>query len=96
MAGERLASAIKKAKGKESDYSDLVFGTVTSISPLKIRVDNRFEITAQFIILSRMVKNLTITIDGRTAFVFRDLKVGDGVRMLRVQNGQKYYVLERS
>lgn len=96
MAGERLANAIKKAKGKESDYSDLVYGTVTSTSPLKIRVDNRFEITSQFIILSRMVKNLTITIDEKKATVFRDLQVGDGVRMLRVQNGQKYYVLERS
>lgn len=99
MAGEKIVQLIKKSKLKESDLSDLVYGQVISTSPLKIRVENRFEIGAPFIELSRMVKELvvSITIDGKTgsATVFRDLRMGDNVRMLRAQKSQKYYVLER-
>lgn len=99
MAGEKIVQLIKKSKLKESDLSDLVYGQVISTNPLKIRVENRFEIGAPFIELSRMVKELviSITIDGKTgsATVFRDLRTGDNVRMLRAQKSQKYYVLER-
>lgn len=100
MVGEKLARHIKGHQPKENELSDLVFGRVTSTSPLKIQIDNRFEVTSKFLVLSRMVKDLTITIsiDGKrgSAQVFRNLQVGDRVRMLRISNGKKYYVLERS
>ena len=100
MAGEKLASIIKKTKPRPSDLSDLVYGVVTQASPLVIRVENRMDVTSNFLILSRMVKELTvtITIDGKSgsATVFRNLQVGDGVTMLRVQQGKKFYVLERT
>lgn len=101
MAGEKLAKAIKRAKPKESDFSDLVFGVVTSTSPLKIKVDeNGLELDRRFFILSRMVQPLTvsITIDGKTGTgtVFRALQTGDKVIMLKVQKSQRYYVLERA
>lgn len=99
MAGERLANQIKKSRVKDSELSDLVYGQVVNIAPLKIKVENRFEISTPFIELSQMVKNLTVTfsVDGKqgTANIFRDLVVGDKVRMLRAQKSQKYYVLER-
>ena len=100
MAGEKLASRIKQAKPGPSDLSDLVYGIVTQTSPLVIRVENRMNVTSNFLILSRMVKDLTVTIkiDGKSgsALVFRNLQVGDGVTMLRVQQGKKFYVLERT
>lgn len=99
MAGEKLAQLIKNSRPKESELADLVYGHVISTSPLIIRVENRFEIGSNFIELSRMVKELviSITIEGKTgsATVFRNLQSGDKVRMLRVQNSQKFYVLER-
>jgi len=99
MTGERLAKKIKQQGRSDNDLSDLVFGVVTSTSPLRIKVDSRFEIGSTHILLSRMVKNLTvsITIDGKTgsATIFRALQAGDKVRMLRLQKGQIYYVLER-
>lgn len=99
MAGEKLAQLIKNSRPKESELSDLVYGQVISTSPLIIRVENRFEISSSFIELSRMVKELiiSITIDGKTgnATIFRNLQPGDKVRMLRAQNSQKFYVLER-
>ncbi|AUJ86840.1 DUF2577 family protein [Enterococcus sp. CR-Ec1] len=100
MAGEKLARVIKDNRPKDSELSDLIYGLVTSINPLAIRIDNRYSVGSQHLILSQMVKNLTvtITIDGKqgTAQVFRPLQVGDHVRMLRVSKGQKFYVLERS
>lgn len=100
MAGEKIARIVKGMKRVENEESDLVFGRVTSTSPLKVQIDSRLEVPSHFLILSRMVKDLTITItiDGKrgSAQVFRSLQVGDRVRMLRVNNGQKYYVLERS
>jgi len=99
MAGEKLARMIKAQGRNDNELSDLVFGVVTSTSPLKIKIDSRFEIGSTHIILSQMVKDLTvsITIDGKTgsATVFRALRTGDKVRMLRLQKGQMYYVLER-
>ena len=99
MVGERLANQIKKSRVKDSELSDLVYGQVVSTAPLKIQVENRFEISAPFIELSQTVKNLTVTfsVEGKqgTANIFRDLVVGDKVRMLRAQKSQKYYVLER-
>lgn len=99
MAGEILANVIKKAAKKEADFSDLVFGRVTSVSPLKIMVESRFEITYDFIILSQMVRDLTVYLDvggqPHAVQVFRDLRVGDKVRMLRSRQGQVFYVLER-
>ncbi|MGL9971573.1 DUF2577 family protein [Enterococcus sp. DIV1420a] len=99
MAGERLARAIKQSRPKESEFSDLIYGQVISTDPLNIRLENRFEISAPFIELSQMVKNLTIAVnvEGKIGYatVFRDLEVGDKVRMLRAQKSQKYYVIER-
>lgn len=100
MSVDELAARLKKMRPKNSELSDMVYGTVTSTSPLKIRVDNMtFDLDGRFLILSRMVQNLTITItiDGKSgsATVFRALQSGDRVRMLRVQHGQKFYVLER-
>ncbi|WP_249686295.1 DUF2577 domain-containing protein [Enterococcus casseliflavus] len=82
----------------------MVYGVVTSTSPLTIRVDNRFSITSRHLILSQMVRplsvSISVTIDGKTGTgssqVFRSLQSGDRVRMLRVSKGQKYYVLDRS
>lgn len=74
MAGERLANQIKKSRVKDSELSDLVYGQVVNIAPLKIQVENRFEISTPFIELSQMVKNLTVTfsVDGKqgTANIF--------------------------
>ncbi|WP_071131373.1 DUF2577 domain-containing protein [Enterococcus timonensis] len=99
MAGEKLARLIKDQRIPHSDLADVLFGAVTSTSPLKIRVNPQLEIGADNIILSELVKEkiITITIDGKSgsATVFEALKSGDRVVMLRFSKGQKYYVLER-
>ena len=132
MAGNKLIQTIQSmAKPPIGETTDLLFGEVTSVSPLKIRVDNRFEIDEQFLILSALVKETVIKIPEREEnkhlhvisqhttsaagegphthtipqmntlsalpdiLLWRGLIVGDKVRLLRVANGQMFYVIER-
>lgn len=83
MAGEKIARRIKGIGNDIDRSSDLVFGSVTSVDPLKIKVDNRFEIDASHFILSRMVKelyvNVSVTVSvGVEVSVFVDGKGGFG------------------
>ncbi|CAI3372082.1 DUF2577 domain-containing protein [Enterococcus cecorum] len=100
MAGEKLAKLIKQQRVSAGSLTDLMYGVVTSTAPLKIRVDSRFEVGAAHLILSQMVKRyeVPVYVAGYTGsvVVFRDLAVGDRVKLLRVSNGQKFYVLERA
>lgn len=132
MAGNRLVKIMQDAgKAPGSESTDLMFGDVISISPLKLKIDNRFEVDEKFIILSALVKETIIKIPKRDdnthlhvipqhstqsagehphthvipemntksalpdILLWRGLKVGDKVRVLRVNKGQMFYVLER-
>lgn len=141
MAGNKLVQTIQNmSKLPSGEITDLMFGVVTSISPLKIKVDNRFEVDEKFLILSALVKDtiinipaidtsyrddkqhshvipatVTLSIDSNDEPVghdhkisswntqlslpsirlWRGLIVGDKVRLLRVNQGQLFYVLER-
>lgn len=141
MAGNKLIQTIQSmAKPPIGETTDLLFGEVTSVSPLKIRVDNRFEVDEQFLILSALVKDtvinipaidasyredkqhshvipatVTLSIDSNDEPVghdhkisswntqlslpsirlWRGLIIGDKVRLLRVNNGQMFYIIER-
>lgn len=100
MAGEKLARRIKDQRTNPRELSDLIFGAVISVSPLKIRVDSGLELSGAQLILSEMVKRkeIKVTVDDKTGtgVVFEALKTGERVKMLRVSKGQKYYVLERA
>jgi len=136
MAGERLVKLINDAKTPDHKMTDIMFGEVVSTSPLRVRVENRFTVEREFLILSQMVRDLTVriripTISATTGQVnsvqldgnrpdidrdvqrvsvvtnvntgqqeqeiqiFRALRVGDRVRMIRGRKSQLYYVLER-
>lgn len=96
MSVNDLANVLKGLQTNLSSLSDLVYGTVINVSPLTIQINARMILTSEFLELSNAVKPYFIDIPtiGKVE-VFRALKVGDKVRMLRVQEGQKYYVIER-
>jgi len=121
MAGERLAKYISDQKEPEGEKTDIVFGEVTSTRPLRVRVENRFTIEENFLILSQMVRDLTlpyydtvtssqsgVVAEGNVVLstsnsermrhiqIFRDLRIGDHVRMIKGQKSQLFYILERS
>lgn len=136
MAGERLLNIMNNVKKEDKgDTTELIFGVVTAVNPLKIKVDNRYEVDENFLILSALCKETVIPIPAHThtlqshstqpagdgphthsiaeqetlegftteetpaAFtsikLWRGLEVADKVRMLRVNKGQSFYVLER-
>jgi hypothetical protein len=105
----------------QNEVVDIVEGEVTSVSPLKVKVDNR-ELTEAFLILGALCQETIITrtadsgtyifenphghtgVHGATSEdncgiyqikLWRGLKVGDKVMMIKLGRGQKYYVLQR-
>ncbi len=63
MEGNKLLEIIQKAsKPNPSELTDMVVGQVTSISPLKVKVENRFELEGDFLILTKNVKDYTLEV----------------------------------
>ena len=55
MAGKRLYELMTQRGGKPSDYSDVVYGTVTSTKPLKVQLSNNMVLTDDFIVLGKHI-----------------------------------------
>lgn len=100
MAGEWMLKQMKSRGGSDSDYADIVYGTVMSTSPLKIQISNQMILDEQFLNLSDSLTNrkLKVKIDGeeKTLEILNELKVGDGVSMIRQDGGQQFYVFEKN
>ena len=115
--GHRLAQLMREAaKPPQNEVVDIVVGEVTSVSPLKVRVENR-ELTESFLILGALCKETHIYTpyiikhdhrhpcppgvtslpedDDFDIMLWRGLRVGDRVIMLKVARGQKYYIIQR-
>lgn len=98
-----LGSTIKRmainANNSENPV-DLRIGTVESVKPLKIRLNQKIILTEPFLKLSRNVKDYDtkMVIDGITKNVkiLNGLKKGENVLMISYQKGQKYLILERA
>lgn len=134
--GHRLAQLMREAgKTPQNELVDIVLGEVTSVEPLRVKVESR-ELTESFLILGALCKEThiytpnikklehhhvipeTITesagmdehvhsVDSRDTdpvsangqnydiMLWRGLKEGDRVLMLKVSRGQKYYIIQR-
>lgn len=148
MAGEKLVNIIRKGASQaipQTSLTDLMFGQVTSLNPLKILIENRFEVDSTFLLLSpfcyekkisiqipshdhevsirdhRVLKHKHYVDDTKSketleneditlkheanissypskiieVTLWNGLNIGDKVSLLRVSNGQKYYVLDK-
>lgn len=87
------------------------YGTVISSKPLQIKIDNKFVLQSNFLILTNDVKkfNTTISITGpnvdkggddldlseKKAIIDNSLKDGEKVVLMKFQDGKKYIVLTR-
>lgn len=139
--GHRLAQLMREAgKTPQNEIVDIVMGEVTSVKPLKVKVESR-ELTESFLILGALckethIKSSAFTIPTHThnipqntaqsssvpgvetgtgshthtvpaieseeskstptdVLLWRGLRVGDKVLMLKVGRGQKYYIMQR-
>ena len=105
--GHRLVQAMRRAgQTPQNEIVDLVTGEVTSVSPLKVKVESR-ELTESFLILGALCKETHIYTDNIKLhagsvpssefdlLLWRGLEVGDKVLMIKMARGQKYYILQR-
>lgn len=113
----RLVRAMRDAgKTPQNEVVDIVFGEVTSVKPLKVKIETR-ELTESFLIVGALCQETHVKSDafivpahthttlGETSsqeksiptdlLLWRGLRVGDRVMMLKVARGQKYYILQR-
>lgn len=90
---------------KASMPSGVYFGTVTSISPLKITVEQKMELSGKQLILTSLVKDFKVDMtaeptaeqstERRKYTVHLGLKVNEKVILVREQGGQRFIVLDR-
>lgn len=81
-----LLQIIKKAAmdAVETSYPmRVVFGTIESISPLRVKIEQKLSIGEIFLIQTDTFKRYT------------DKKIGDKLVLIRMQGGQQYLILDR-
>lgn len=81
-----LLQIIKKAAMDVVETSNpmrVVFGTIESVSPLKVKIEQKLSIDDFFLIQTDTFKRYT------------DKKVGDKLVLIRMQGGQQYLILDR-
>lgn len=97
---------IAKQTNEAGAPAAIMFGTVTSTSPLTVRVDNRFDITEDALIVMKNFKagwypTHYHTIDAESTDTdeaseyYYGLKAGESVVLLRNQGGQQFLILGR-
>ncbi len=124
MADENILGVLKKIVLDVNEASkpvNVVFGTVTSESPLKIQVSQKLILNKNQLILTRNVTDyyVNMSVDHKTEtksggsgassfaahthdykgtkkfLVHNKLKSGEKVLMVRMQEGQKYIIIDR-
>lgn len=71
-------------------FTDIIIGTVISLEPLQIRINNRIVIGLSFI------EPMSLGIDDNSPSSALPLTVGEKVQMIRYSNGQRFYILGKS
>ena len=71
-------------------FTDIIIGTVQSLEPLQIRINNRIVIGLSFI------EPMSLGLDDNSPSSALPLTVGEKVQMIRYSNGQRFYILGKS
>ncbi len=81
------------------------YGEVTSVSPLKISIDQKLTLTEKQLSLTNAVRDFSVNVsekkngvigESKEYIIHLGLQVGERVKMLRSDGGQKYIVLDRA
>lgn len=93
------------------DLSDILTGTVTSVSPLEIKIDTKITLTDDFLVLTNSVRDYEVDVsfewqaeeneDAETTpkkakcTVHNALEVGDNVLLVQQSGAQMFIVLDK-
>lgn len=84
---------------KASNPAAILFGTVKSITPLRINVEQRLTLDEAHLILTSLVSDFEVEMTSNDVTnvytVHLGLEIDDVVILLQVQGGQKYIILDR-
>lgn len=85
---------------KSLKATEICYGTVESISPLQISIDEKLKLRDVQLVLTRNVTDYDVeitenSIGTKTYTVKNALKQNEKVVLIRVQGGQKYLVSDR-
>lgn len=104
--GKQNPTSIKELfQGLIPDQGGIIQGRVTSVSPLQIRAinDDKLTIGAVLLIVPKHLTDYKATADFAvpggtytgTITIHNGLKAGEKVHLLSLNNGKKYYILDR-
>ena len=80
--------------------STIVYGTVTSVEPLEVLVDQKLPLSEEQLKLTRAVMDYDVkmSVNGgakQTYTVYNALKQDDKVTMIRAHGGQQYLIIDK-
>ncbi|GAA3410390.1 DUF2577 domain-containing protein [Paenibacillus hodogayensis] len=71
------------------------YAVVTGIGPLTVRVDQRFTLDEDFLVVPEHLTEYKVTLEQGEVLIRRGLQAGDKLMLMRVQGGQQFVVLGR-
>lgn len=106
MNGDVKGTSLKELlQGMMPNTADLLQGTVMSTNPLRIQMtnDSKLIISKLSAVIPKHLTNYTVTVEisdssgkkNAAITVQNALKIGDKVHLIALQNGKKYFVLDR-
>lgn len=95
----RLIKKISLDAVKASYPTEVLFGNVISVSPLKIALEQKLILTKAQLVMTKNVTDhdmlISINNEKRTYTIHTGLSIGDKVVLLQMQGGQKFVVLDK-
>jgi len=95
----QLIKKISREERIAAKPADVTIGTVSSVSPLTIKIDQKLILPKEFITVPKSMTEyeMTLTIDGTTqnVTIHNALKPGDKILLFRKNGGQQYIVFDR-
>jgi len=78
----------------------VVYGTVLSINPLEVQIDQKLTLREEHLKLTRAVMDheVEMSVNGGTKQIYKvynGLKQGDKVTMFRVHGGQQFLIIDK-
>ncbi|EFQ47017.1 hypothetical protein LBGG_02258 [Lactobacillus gasseri MV-22] len=61
MAGEQLIKMLTERGGSDSEYSDVIYGRVINVSPLRVQISNSMIIDDNFIVLGKHIGSFSMS-----------------------------------
>jgi hypothetical protein len=102
IVGRSLSGAVKLISQQNNDNNqlcDLRFGSVISVSPLKVKISSQLTLPQSVLITPKRLTNYDVKIvdagTEKTITIKNALKIGDKVALIRKTGGQSYFILDR-